>query len=304
MAPPLELADEPTGTQPEHRGMTYMQFIKALFKLAALLSMTFAVAPARAELRPQWEWGVGLATINFPIYRGADERRSYLLPVPYVEYHGDVVQVDRERMRGLLFRQDRVEVDVSINGSVPVKSSDSAMRNGMPDIDPTLEIGPSLNVHLYFDEKRRTNLDLRMPVRAVISSDFSSVAFRGWLFQPSLNLDFRNLQQSGWNLGFVAALLFADQRYHQYFYDVAPQYATATRPAYSAGGGYSGSQFIAALSKRYPGYWVGGFMKWDDLEGAAFMGSPLVTRSKAFSVGFAVSWILFSSDKMVEVSDD
>ena len=45
-------------------------------------------------------------------------------------------------------------------------------------------------------------------------------------------------------------------------------------------------------------------MKWDDLEGAAFMGSPLVTRGQAFSAGFAVSWILSTSDKMVEVSDD
>ena len=278
--------------------------MKTLFKSAVLLSFGWVIFPAWAELKPQWELGVGVAGIDFPVYRGADERKSYLLPVPYVQYHGDVVQVDRERMRGLLFRRDLVEMDISINGSVPVKSNDTAERYGMPDIDPILEIGPSVNVHLYFDEKRRTNLDLRLPVRAAISTDFSSVSFRGWLFQPSLNLDFRNMRQSGWNLGFVAGLLYADQRYHQYFYDVAPQYATATRPAYTAGGGYSGSQYIAALSKRFPGYWVGGFMKWDDLEGAAFMGSPLVTRGRAFSVGFAVSWILSTSDKMVEVSDD
>jgi len=277
---------------------------KPLVKSAALLSFGLVIFPAWADLKPQWELGVGVAGIDFPVYRGADERKSYLLPVPYVQYHGDVVQVDRERMRGLLFRRDLVEMDISINGSVPVKSNDTAERYGMPDIDPILEIGPSVNVHLYFDEKRRTNLDLRLPLRAAISTDFSSVSFRGWLFQPSLNLDFRNMKQSGWNLGFVAGLLYADQRYHQYFYDVAPQYATATRPAYTAGGGYSGSQYIAALSKRFPRYWVGGFMKWDDLEGAAFMGSPLVTRGRAFSAGFAVSWILSTSDKMVEVSDD
>jgi outer membrane scaffolding protein for murein synthesis (MipA/OmpV family) len=284
--------------------MTPNQMRKTLFKSAVLLSFGLVIFPAWAELKPQWELGVGVAGIDFPVYRGAEGRKSYLLPVPYVQYHGDVVKVDRDRMRGLLFRRDLVEMDVSVNGSVPVKSNDTAERYGMPDIDPILEIGPSVNVHLYFDDKRHTNLDLRLPVRAAISSDFSSVSFRGWLFQPSLNLDFRNMQQSGWNLGFVAGLLYADQRYHQYFYDVAPQYATPTRPAYSAGGGYSGAQFTVALSKRFPGHWVGGFMKWDDLEGAAFMGSPLVTRGKAFSVGFAVSWILSTSDKMVEVSDD
>jgi outer membrane protein len=284
--------------------MTPKDMAGVLRKSAVPLCLGLASLAAQAELKPQWELGVGVAGIDFPVYRGANERQSYVLPVPYVQYHGDVVQVDRERMRGLLFRRDLVEMDISLNGSVPVKSNDTVERYGMPDIDPILEIGPSVNVHLYFDDRRHTNLDLRLPMRAAVSTDFSSVAFRGWLFQPSLNLDFRNMKQSGWNLGFVAGLLYADQRYHQYFYDVAPQYATATRPAYSAGGGYSGSQFITALSKRFPGYWVGGFMKWDDLEGAAFMGSPLVTRGQAFSVGFAVSWILSVSDKMVEVSDD
>lgn len=267
--------------------------------LSALLTL-----PAQAELRPQWELGVGLAGLDFPHYRGAYERRSYLLPVPYFLYHGDILRITRDRMRGLLFRSGAVEMDISVNGSVPVNSNDSVARRGMPDLDPTLEIGPSLNVHLYFDERRKTNLDLRLPVRRVIATNFSRFETQGWLFQPQLNLDFRNLQQSGWNLGLVAGLYFADQQYHQYFYDVAPQYATADRPAYSAGAGYSGAQFLTSLSKRYEKVWVAGFVKWDDLNGAAFVDSPLVKSRQSFAVGFVVSWILFSSDKRVEVSDD
>ena len=33
--------------------------------------------------------------------------------------------------------------------------------------------------------------------------------------------------RQGWNLGLLAGPLFADQRYHQYFYGVAPEFATA-----------------------------------------------------------------------------
>ena len=265
-------------------------------KSAALLGLGLTLLPASAERKPEWELGAGVAGIDFPLYRGAEERRNYLLPIPYVQYHGDFIKIDRDRMRGLLFRHGEVEIDIGLNGSVPVKSSDTLARSGMPDIDPILEIGPSLNVHLYYDEKRHTNFDLRMPLRAALTTNFSRIEQQGWLFQPTLNLDLRHVPDNGWKLGLQASLIYADQSYHQYFYGVAPQYATVTRSAYSAKGGYSGMQAITALSKRFPGYWVAGFVKWDNLNGAVIEDSPLVTRRQAFSVGFSISWILTTSD--------
>ncbi len=262
----------------------------------------FTAGGARAERLPLWEFGAGFAVIDFPVYRGSDERRAYVLPAPYLNYHGEYLQVSRERARALFLRHDRMELDISVNGSVPAKGAKA--RSGMPNLDATLEIGPSLNVHLYYDEARNTNFDLRMPVRAAIASDFSRVYDVGWLFQPQLNLDLHDVMHAGWNMGFVIGPVFADRRYHQYFYSVAPQYATPTRPAYTAPGGYAGSQFIWALSKRYPTYWTGGFMKWDTLSGAVFAASPLVTSKSYFTVGWAVTWILDKSDTMVEVSDD
>jgi MipA family protein len=259
---------------------------------------------AQTELRPEWEIGAGFAAIDFPVYRGANDRRSYLLPIPYFVYNGEVLQINRERMRGLIFRNDGIEMDISVNGSVPANSSDSIARQGMPNLDATLEIGPSLNFHLYYAEDKQTNLDLRMPLRSVTASDFSRFQNVGWLFQPQLNLDIHNIAHSGWNLGLLGSVIFSDQRYNQYFYDVSAQYATQTRPAYSANGGYAGAQFIVALNKRHDGYWTGGFVKWDDLSGAVFADSPLVERKQYFTIGFAVTWVLGKSDKMVEVSND
>jgi len=111
-----------------------------------LMTMGLALG-ARAELQPEWEFGMGVGAVDFPIYRGAEERRTYVLPTPYVQYRGKFLRVERERVRGLLFRHDRVELDISVNGSVPVKSKDSRARQGMPDLDPTLELGPELQVH-------------------------------------------------------------------------------------------------------------------------------------------------------------
>lgn len=272
----------------------------------AVVSSIFCLpaAYAQAELKPKWEIGAGFAAIDFPIYRGANERRSYLLPLPYIVYRGETLQVERERVRGLIFRKDRLEMDVSVNGSVPAKSKDSIERQGMPDLNPTLEIGPSLNAHLYYSEDKKTNFDIRMPLRTVTATDLKHFQHVGWLFQPQLNLDVRDIDHSGWNVGLVGGLIFSDRSYHQYFYNVAPQYATATRPAYTASGGYSGTQFIFAFNKRQDKHWMGGFVKWDDLNGATFVNSPLVKSKQYFTVGFGISWILDKSDKMVEVSND
>lgn len=275
------------------------RFLVALSSLCCLHS-----AFAQTEIRPLWEVGAGVGGIDLPLYRGAQERRSYLLPIPYFVYRGDNLQISRDRMRGLIFRRDRVEMDVSMSASLPASSKESIARQGMPDLNLGLEIGPSLNAHLYYSEDKKINLDLRMPLRSATAIDFNHSQNIGWLFQPKLDLDIYDIRHSGWDIGIEGGLIYSDQRYQQYFYDVAPQYATATRPAYAAGGGYSGTQFICFLNKRQNGRRIGGFIKWDNLDGASFADSPLVTRKQNFSIGFAVTWILDKSAKMVKVSND
>lgn len=271
------------------------------FLLAVL--MLLGAGAAQAELKPEWELGAGAAGIDFPLYRGAAERRTYVLPVPYVQYRGKILQVDRDRVRGILFRRGEIELDLSVNGSPPVSSSDSAARRDMPDLDPTVEFGPSLIAHLYYDERRHTNLDLRLPVRTVYAVNLHRFENVGWLSQPTLNLDLRSAIP-GWNLGLQGSLFFGDRSYHGYFYDVAPQYATVVRPSYNASGGYGGKQLLMSLSRKRGDMWMGAFVKWDDLSGAVFADSPLVQRGQSFAAGFMVAWVFAKSEKMVEVSDD
>ena len=264
--------------------------------MCAAAALGVHASSVRAELLPLWEAGAGVAAISFPDYRGAAHRRSYLLPVPVFVYRGSVFQVDREKVRGLLLKSERVELDVSINGSVPIRSDGNTAREGMPDLDPTLEIGPSLTVSLAATE--RTKLTLRLPLRAVIASDFRSIHSAGVLANPNFNLDVRAVQ--GWRLGLVAGTLFADRKYHDHFYGVGPEFARAGRPAYRAPGGYSGAQFIAALSRRFEPLWVAGFVKYDVLNRAAFESSPLVERRSNWSVGLAVTWVFARSGTLVE----
>ena len=282
--------------------MMRTEVVAALVPAIAIM-LGLAAAGAQAESLPLWEIGAGIAAISFPDYRGSNERQTWVLPYPHIIYRGEFLQADEQRKRGLLFRSDRLELDVSVDGTVPVDSSKNDARRGMPDLDATLEIGPALNVLMMESDNRKVRLELRLPVRAVLASDFSYIRDTGWVFQPNLNADIRDpLGYAGWNLGLLAGPVFSDKRYNRYFYAVDPAFATAARPAYSPGGGYGGSQFIAALSKRYREFWVGGFAKWDTLNDAAFVDSPLVKDRQLFSAGIAVAWILDQSKTMVETT--
>jgi hypothetical protein len=173
----------------------------------------------------------------------------------------------------------------------------------MPDLNPTVELGPALNLHLWRDPERRIKFDLRMPLRAAFTVDSSPKAI-GWTFTPEFAVDIADpLGRGGWNLGLLSGPLIADRRYHQYFYSVAPQYATASRPAYTADAGYAGTQFLTALSKRYPRFWVGAYARYDTLAGAVFEDSPLVRTKNYWSAGFGIAWMIKRSLQSVEVPD-
>lgn len=270
-----------------------------LIRTAPLL-LCLAAHFACAEQLPEWEAGVGVGVTSLPHYRGSDQSKIWVLPVPYLVYRGDAFKLDDDRrLRGLL--GDKAELELSLNGSPPVR--DDNARRGMPDLDPTVEIGPSLNFALFRSGNGAEKLELRLPVRTVISTDFSHFRQAGWIFQPNLNMDFKNtLGNPGWNLGLQAGLIYTDRRYNQYFYAVDPMFATADRPAYNPSGGYAGTTFITALSKRFPGFWVGGFAKWDSVSGAVFADSPLVRAKSNFTTGFAIAWILNASAVRVEAA--
>jgi outer membrane scaffolding protein for murein synthesis (MipA/OmpV family) len=271
--------------------------------VVALLFFSFLLpGSAICEEKPLWELGVGLGLLQMPDYRGSDENRLYLLPYPYVIYRGDILKIEEQRVSGQIFKSDRILLDFSGYGAVPVKSSNNTARAGMPDLDATFELGPSLKIKLWESKEDKFKLDLAFPVRALFSTDFRSVSREGWVFSPRINFVKDDLiPNTGLNLGISAGPIFADSGYHAYFYTVEPAYATAERPAYSAGGGYSGSTLTVGLGKEYKQFIFNAFLSTDFLQGAVFEDSPLVKRETSFMSGVSVSWIFFKSAKTVNV---
>lgn len=276
-----------------------MNIRRGLLLMLLFVIIVFPKAAISAE-KPLWELGVGFSALVLPDYRGSDEYRVYPLPYPYVVYRGDFLRIDEHEISGRIFKTDRILLDVSVYGYLPVKSSNNTARQGMEDLDPTFEIGPALKIKLLEGKEDKYRMNLTLPVRAVFSTNFKSVSYEGWVISPRINFEKDDIiPQTGLNLGISAGPMFADRGYHEYTYTVDPAYATATRPAYSAGGGYSGSTLSIGLSKEYKQFIFNAFVSTDFLQGAAFENSPLVKRSTSFMTGISISWIFFKSAKMI-----
>ncbi len=261
-----------------------------------------ACLPAAAREEPLWEAGLGAAALVFPDYRGSDHTRVLAFPAPFFVYRGDFLKADRYGLRGVFLKTERVDLNLSFGASLPVRSSDIPAREGMPDLKPAVEIGPSLAITAWRSPEQRMKVDLRLPLRGAITVE-SQPRYIGAQFFPHVSLDVRDaLGYAGWNLGLLAGPVYTDKRYNRYFYEVQPQFATPERPAYSPGGGFAGTQFIVALSKRFPKLWIGGFVRYDSLDGAQFESSPLVASKRYLAGGIAVSWVLGESSVRVPAS--
>ncbi|PKO89586.1 MAG: MipA/OmpV family protein [Betaproteobacteria bacterium HGW-Betaproteobacteria-12] len=277
-----------------------MKSILTSIVLAGCLAVS---GSAVAEEKPLWEIGVGAAALSFPAYRGSDQTNNFLMPVPHFTYNGDFFKADRQGIRGSLFDSDRVDLTVSLALSPPAPSDDIRARAGMPDLEATFEIGPQLDLTLWRSENRARFVKLLLPLRAAVTVESSPQSI-GWVFHPKLNMDITDLPGlPGWNLGTLAGPIWGDKRQHAYYYSVAPRHATALRPAYEADAGYAGMQCLVALSKRFPKYWVGSFIRYDNLSGATFANSPLVRQKDYFAAGIAVTWVLGESATRVQVND-
>ncbi|MER2541050.1 MAG: MipA/OmpV family protein [Azonexus sp.] len=272
------------------------------FKIA-LSVLVLTSCAVQAEEKPLWEAGIGVAALSFPSYRGSDQTNNFLMPVPMFSYHGDFFKADRHGIRASFFDSDFIDLTVSMALSPPASSKDIKARSRMSDLEGTFEIGPQIDLTFWRSENRARFVKLLMPLRAAVTVEGSPQSV-GWVFHPKLNMDITDLPgMPGWNLGLLAGPVFGNQRQNAYYYSVASQYATTARPAYEANAGYAGMQYTMGFSKRFPKFWVGTFLRYDNLSGATFEDSPLVKQKDYFAGGVAITWVLGESSTRVQVND-
>lgn len=252
-------------------------------------------SPGKKPAKPLWELVVAAGGSYSPDYPAADKNSLNVLALPYVIYRGDVLRLGTDSIaKGVFIDTDYTEFNVSMAAAFNANSNDNA-RRGMPDLDYLVEIGPQLKIK--FGELYGGWAELQLPVRAVLSTDFGRVDHRGYLFNPKLSYARQNIFKTGIDMNSTIGSSFASEKLHTYFYTVEPRFATATRPAYEAEGGYLGSALTVWLSygvtDRVRAY-VGGQAAY--YGGAANGDSPLFRRKVNSSIHAGFTWSFFQSD--------
>lgn len=255
-----------------------------------IIWLLFTSASAVADqysVHSRLELGIGLFALSTPDYRGSTHTQNKVIPFPYIKYRGERLRVDNG-VEGRLFKAPDLLLSLSGNGTLP-SSDNNPEREGMDELDATAEIGPSLEYRLFHDESN--SLWLELPVRIAISIG-DNIDLIGLVIQPRLAWRKPAAGKYDWRLRFATGPLFANQSYHDYYYDVQDDEVTATRPAFNAEQGYSGYRADFSYSKRINKLWLGGFIRFDSINEAVFELSPLVNTSSNWTAGIGLVWVL------------
>ena len=284
-----------------------MKSIQQFFFVLVILSVGYspsiaAVGTSPHEL-PLYEYGIGGLASLLPHYRGSDEYELWALPLPYFVYRGEKLKADREGVRGIFWRNDKWQTDVSLNGNPPVPDDNEA-REGMGGLDALIEVGPALRYY-FFEFGSRDRLFAQLSFRGAFSvgwDDGPTSSYEGNTTEVSIAYhDSRTFAEEHIWFHLDAAVKFSDSQLDSYFYDVAPAYVTDQREQYSAGAGYAGYHISASLFKDLTEQFIIGFFaRWTNIDGAVYEDSPLVKESNNVSAVAMLFWKLGRSEEMVK----
>ncbi len=281
---------------------------RALLRRAAELTAIFlitargvAAPPPVAEELPLWEFRFAAFGRYSPVYPGAADHNLTLLPLPYPVYRGSRLHFGDdldEIAEGRVLTRSRVDLDINFNVNFGADSEDISVRQGMPDLDLLLEIGPELEFKLNNRPAVEGELLLALQLRAAVSFDGSSATGRGVLFSPELEyrLDQAFGRRIDWSLRWKS--VWGSEDYADYYYEVAPDFATIERPSFNASAGYIGSElrlgFVRQISARLK--FDGSAKLWIN-HGAKNLRSPLFQDDYGLGVQGAFIWTLGTSEQ-------
>ena len=255
---------------------------------------------ANADNSAVFEAGAGAFAISLPAYPGSSDQSQYVLPFPYIYYKSERVTVDREGVIGSLLKGERWEIDASFAAGIPVRSDDSDIRQGMPDLDWTLEAGPRLLYYFSGNEEQGNYLRSHFFVRKAFATDLTYLDQIGYRAGLGLELQRQFVAFNGKPLIWTNRLtaLAATENYLNYLYGVPAAYATAGRPEFSSKGGFSGAEFASVVSVRVGNAWIGAFARYARFAGTTQSDSALLEVNANWTVGVGVVWIFRSNRKL------
>ena len=276
--------------------------------LLSLLATSGSAEEAAEENLPGL-WGFRLVAFaqNFPAYPSSSDQNFTALPIPYPVYRGKIFSFGQdleEIASGQLLSTDRINLSVGLNASFPESSDNLSGRDGMPDLDFLVEAGPEINMALNGGPDDDRELLLSLQIRGAVSIDDLDATGRGVSFNPELEYLARDFLDAKTELRFRISPTWGTSDYTDFFYGVAPEYATADRPAFDAKSGYVNTEFLVGLNRKISERleFRGSVRLWVN-KGSANEASPLYQRDYDRGIRLALYWTAWESERRVATAD-
>ena len=273
-------------------------FINIIFFTYALPVFSQITKGLDEDSKPLWELGGGVVSAITPAYPSSEDNNHFVIPFPTFFYRGEIFRADEEGgARGRFFKSEDFEINLSLGGSLPASSDDVKAREGMPDLNTMIELGPGLLATLW--EKKATQsfkLGLNIPLRTAFAVDFFEVKERGLVFNPLVYFITENLFDSRLLTFTGLSTVVGSHKFNRYFYQVDAQFATLSRPLYGAKSGYLGSTISQGFSKlifKNTNAFLG--LSYSNYSGSANEKSPLFKQKDNFTAAIGFVWWFYES---------
>jgi outer membrane protein len=275
---------------------TFFQF-QQLLTFLLLLLFSLPILAEEKKVLPLWEAGVGFLPFRANHYRGSPQSDLFFIPFPAYTVRGKNIEAENGYIRKHIMRlTPKLVLDLSFNLGLNVKSDDDQLRKGMKNLDPTFELGPILRYYMWKSENNTHFLNIEMPYRAVYATNLTYIDHVGYYSIPYLNLLSKGTDSTwGWGSEFSIGPQYGSSSFHNRFYAVDTQDVNERRKYFHAVGGYSGTQFVAALNKRHGDFLIIPFLRYDYLDGAVYRESPLYKNAHYTFYGLTVVWFFAHS---------
>ena len=142
---------------------------------------------------------------------------------------------------------------------------------------------------------------LALELRGAFSFDGLDPTYQGLVFDPEIRW-IKKFSRPNQQLTLRLTPQFATSNYMDYYYGVAPQFATPGRPAFDASSGYLGTDISASMRQPITDkFEIWGGVRFGFYQGAKNEDSPLFTGDTTAAVFGAFMYKFWESKKMVPV---
>ncbi|MDH5518691.1 MAG: MipA/OmpV family protein [Gammaproteobacteria bacterium] len=235
-----------------------------------------------------WQLGAGLGNITANSYPGSDQTVSVTSPIPYLKIKTEWFDLDREGLHTNWFENTNFRLDFSFDLGLPVDSSENELRAGMPDLDPVAQIGPLL-IYRFPGSKQ---WQLQLPLTYAYSFDNLNASSAGRVLNPRI---YFNSQAEKSDIPFDISASFGpvygSEDFHQYYYSVDSDQVNISRTAYQAKEGFAGYRLNLSLTRRMKSYWLGLYLRYQNIDNGVFVDSPLVNQNDYWMIALGASWL-------------